>query len=378
MNSLDITGSIITVQYDMLIGGDVMLATKSGNLSPFSSEIEELIGRIPYSIVNLETVLYRNGQSLEKAVILRSDPTMAEYLHKVGVKAVTIANNHIMDFGIDGFKNTCEALEANRIAYCGDVGEGSQKPCIFETGGECVGILGYSFFSTKRNEMLTAREDILRLKSEGIKWTIIHLHWGEEYVAYPSPEQQRVARHLIDAGADVIVGHHPHVVQGIEKYKNGVIFYSLGNFNFVTSSIMPRFSACDRWGLMILLRFACLAPVDYLCIPVVINDEYQPCLPSSNDRKAFLAYLEHISKPLSERIDRLFWVRQAALPHFCNHLPSFARRIRRYGVRHFYQMIRWLISPSNYGFYLGLILHLIESAFGKAISIRCPEPSDDL
>jgi poly-gamma-glutamate synthesis protein (capsule biosynthesis protein) len=181
---------------------------------------------------------------------------------------------------------------------------------------------------------------------------------------------------MIDWGGDVIIGHHPHDVQGIERYKNGVIFYSLGNFNFINSSSMDRSFPCTRWGLIVLLRFSQSSSVEYLCLPVRINEEYQPEFPPEDKRQAFLAYLEQISKPLTPAVQPWFWFRRAAAPHFRNHLPSFVRRIRLYGLLHLYQMVRWLISPSNYGFYLGLILHFMDSISGRSSSIRCPEPYD--
>lgn len=376
--------NLAAVQYDVLMAGDVMLATRSGMLSPFSPDIEDLCGRIPYSMVNLEVAISRAGESLEKAVVLRADPKMSEYLHKAGVKAVSVANNHVMDYGSDGFKGMCQALELSKIAYCGAMRRGVQRPCIFEIRGQTIGVLGYSMFGATESEKQhiavfnrsTAERDIHRLKSEGVKRIIIHMHWGEEYVIYPSPEQQCIGRSLLDAGADVIIGHHPHVVQGVERYKNGVIFYSLGNFNFISSSDLGRAFPCTRWGLIVLLRFPQSSPVEYICLPVQINEEYQPCFPTDNKRKAFLAYLDRISEPLVPGIERWFWYRQAAVPHFRNHLPSFVRRIRRYGVHHLYQMIRWLISPSNYRFYLGLILRLVDSVFGRNLLIHCPDPSD--
>ncbi len=266
------------MQYDMLIAGDAILATKSGNLPPFSSEIEDLIGRTPYSMINLETVLCRDGRLLEKAIVLRADPTMAKYLQVVGIKAVNLANNHTFDYGPDGFRQTLSVLENSGVGYFGVTETGIQSPYLFQANGLNIAVLGYTIGGTGDSDIGVARlderrikGDIADLKSRNIDRIIVNLHWGEEYVAYPSPEQQRIARRLIDAGADVIVGHHPHVVQGIEKYKNGAIFYSLGNFNFVTSNIMPRFFACDRWGLMLLLRFPSHAPVDFLCIPIVMN-----------------------------------------------------------------------------------------------------------
>jgi len=367
--------------FNVAFVGDFFLQTRSGIERPISDRVEAYLQQVPWVFANLETVLAESGVSLQKSYISRSVPGMAAYLHEVGIKAVNLANNHTFDYGLDGFRQTIIALQNFKIAYFGAICDGKQSPFLFHDGSCSIGVLGYTIGSTEESGIGVAllserrvKEDIMGLKSRNVDRIIVNLHWGEEYVAYPSTQQQRVARRMIDWGADVIIGHHPHVVQGIERYKDGLIFYSLGNFNFINSSGLDRLFPCTRWGLIVLLRFSQSASVEYLCLPVRINEEYQPEFPPEDKRQVFLAYLDQISEPLTPAIQPWFWFRHAAVPHFRNHLPSFVRRIRRYGIRHLYQMVRWLISPSNYGFYLGLILHLLDSISGRNPSIRCPDP----
>jgi poly-gamma-glutamate synthesis protein (capsule biosynthesis protein) len=330
-------------------------------------------------MINLETVLADTGQAQQKAVILRVAPSATEYLREIGVDVVNLANNHSMDYGLEGFSTTCATLESAGIEYVGVLKDGVQQPAIVCVGGLNLGILGYTTAGSHRYDFGIAlldqqrvEQDIADLLSKNVDRVIVNLHWGEEYVVYPAPDQQRLARQLIESGADVIIGHHPHVVQGIERYRNGVIFYSLGNFNFVGTTSLARHLPSARWGLAVLLNFASDSALEYMCVPVHIDQEYRPCFAPENEARAFLAYVKAISEPLKPEIRRLFWLQEASWPHFRNHLPSFVRRIRRYGISHFFLLLRWLISPRNYGFYLGLFLKSIATVLGhRASGLAC-------
>ncbi len=363
-------------KYHIIAAGDVFLKTKSSSSRPFGSEIESLFQDSHCVVVNLETVLADTGKPEEKAVTLRVPPSSAKYLRDAGVDVVNVANNHTMDYGKEGFRATCAALDDNEILYVGVLHQGEQKPYIVQIDGYKTGILGYfagggtDDFGIAPLRERQIQKDIERLQSRNVERIIVNLHWGTEYVIYPSPKQQNLARRIIDYGAHVIIGHHPHIVQGIETYKNGVIFYSLGNFNFKSSSNLEQRFPCARWGIIALISFSSAAPIQYECIPIEIDVEYRPCFASQEDAVAFLKYLDWISAPLKPQVNRLFWLREASWPHFCNHLPSFVRRIRKYGARHFIQMLRWLLHPSNYGLYLGLLL-LIAT---KASSSSLPKP----
>ena len=365
-------------EFDVAFVGDVFLQTRSGMEPPFSSEIESLFRQIPWVIANLETVLTENGQAQQKAYCSRADPTMAFYLKETGINAVNLANNHTYDYGAKGFRQTVSTLETAGISYFGVRKDGQQPPFVLWIDGCSICILGYTFGGVEEGAALLDEQQILQdiedVRAQGVDRMIINLHWGEEYVAFPSPDQQRVARNLIDCGADVIIGHHPHVVQGIERYKEGIIFYSLGNFNFINSSNLDRLFPGTCWGLIILLRFPKSSPVEYSYIPVQVDDEYRPIFAPKNEIEHFLQYLALISKPLDPEIKYLFWYQEASWPHFRNHIASFIRRIRKYGMRHLYQMARWLVSPSNYGFYFGLAMKLASNVNRASKSPQCPWP----
>lgn len=370
-----------STEYQVIAVGDVMLRSRSGLLRPFGDDIEDFLRSAPFVLANLETVLADGGASVEKSVTLRVPREQASYLNEIGIDLVNLANNHALDFCTSGFESTISAVESANIGYIGVIRHGKQQPYVFDTDTGTIGVLGYTIAAGPNTglgvaplERALILEELAELKRQSIDRVIINLHWGEEYVAYPSPAQQQLARELIDQGADVIAGHHPHVVQGVEQYKGGVIFYSLGNFNFQNSSDVDRLFPGTRWGLIALLRFPRGLPVLHEYRAVWIDAEYRPSFPSVECGSAFLDYVKCISYPLESGVTQVFWLREAAWPRFRNNLTSFILRIRRYGLTHLYQMLRWLISRSNFIYYVGLFLRLTPPFFFGASSPRCRIP----
>lgn len=193
---------------------------------------------------NLECVLSDDGydESVPTTRYLRGTPFDCKSLTDAGFNVVNVANNHILQYGEVNFKNTIKLVQENNIDVVGLVDEGCyhSRPVIVERSGVSVGFLGYSYereqyYKQKPRYTIGVKEEIIEdvttLKSE-VDLVIVSLHWGEEYMLYPSKGMVAQAREIIDSGADVLLGHHPHVLQGWENYKDGVIAYSLGNFLF--------------------------------------------------------------------------------------------------------------------------------------------------
>jgi poly-gamma-glutamate synthesis protein (capsule biosynthesis protein) len=164
-------------------------------------------------------------------------PEVAEALRKANINIVNLANNHIFDYGKIAFEDTLKNLEKNNIKYFGN----SYEPLIIEKEGIKIGFLGFSDFL----KHLEVREEkigiavvnnnlgeIIKKAKEKVDILIVSFHWGEEYKKIANERQRKLAKIAIDSGADLVIGHHPHVIQNIEKYKNKFIFYSLGNFIF--------------------------------------------------------------------------------------------------------------------------------------------------
>jgi poly-gamma-glutamate synthesis protein (capsule biosynthesis protein) len=196
---------------------------------------------------NLECTFSLRGKPSDKVPVFRLSPESFSIIRDSKINIVSLANNHVSDYGPEAFKDTLELLDVNRIAHVGGglTREESIKPHIMEIKGIRLGFLGFrekeSFFSRQAGIYTAEIDDriyqcIKRLRPL-VDWVVLSLHFGWEYQSYPSPRDVRMCRKFIDAGADIILGHHPHYPQGLEKYKEGIIAYSLGNFlwdqNFV-------------------------------------------------------------------------------------------------------------------------------------------------
>jgi gamma-polyglutamate biosynthesis protein CapA len=215
---------------------------------------------------NLEGVLSPSANTSRETFC--GIPEFAFALKEIGFSVLTIANNHIMENGVSGFNDTVDAIQAAGISICGLRGseEFYSQPVFFNIKGLTVGILAYNWVSTdlfkdaddciaqsrdsvvnyswhrtprvdrenrrKINERnCNVISDVKRLRSM-VDFLVVVPHWGYEFVHFPPYGTILEAHSFIDAGADAIVGTHPHVIQGVESYKNGVIAYSLGNFIF--------------------------------------------------------------------------------------------------------------------------------------------------
>ncbi len=188
---------------------------------PFAG-LSGVFGQDDLSLVNLECPLTYSQDKQKRAFNFRGYPDAVRVLQAGSVEAVNIANNHILDFGEEGRLETISALDGAGIVY-----SGGDAPGIFERNGVRVGLLGYSYPYPKAGKDITG--DVQALRDAGCHIVIASFHWGSEFKVDFTGEQRKLGRAAIDAGADVVVGHHPHVIQGIERYKDRYILYSLGN-----------------------------------------------------------------------------------------------------------------------------------------------------
>lgn len=197
-------------------------------------------------VVNLEGPLTDGGEPVGyKRTHLKNAPENVEVLGALGVDVAVLANNHLFDWGETGLRNTLAVLEEHGIAW---VGAGrnqdeAEKPLVLERGGLRIGLLaagayGIGTHFTGSDEAGCAVfegrpvvERVRGLKGE-VDVVVAAMHWGYMNYHDPLPEDRALGRALVEAGADVVVGHHPHVIQGMERWGRGVIAYSLGNLVF--------------------------------------------------------------------------------------------------------------------------------------------------
>ncbi len=337
--------------------GDICLQTKN-NEYPFEN-IKQVSLNKDILFGNLETVLSNYGQEMEKTVSLHTSPGKVSYLKNAGFDILNIANNHIMDLGPDGFNETLEVLSQNNLKFIGAGNQKFNQPYqIIEKKGIKVGFLGYCegnfgdskegvFINRIDENNITADIKNLKLECDAI---IVSLHWGIENVFYPSPHQIKLARHLIDTGATLILGHHPHVVQGIEKYKNGLIVYSLGNFQFEGKEEKTQKS------IIFSVEINKNRIENYKITPVRLDKNFLPRIMDNKDGLEMIAFINTISDPvIKNMINEKWWFEEISSEHLRGNMESWIIRIKKYGIKHFIQCIRWLISPFILKCYLGLL-----------------------
>lgn len=207
-------------------GSFVDEAAKNG-LSYFVEGIDTLFLEDDFTSVNLETTLTNSTEKAEKTFRFKGDPAYAEILKLGGIDAVNLANNHIFDYMQKGYEDTKLALDTYNIGYFG-----YEDQFVASIKDVKIAALGYEGWQDTPEIREKIKKDINGLREIGTQIIIIHFHWGDEKQYIPNVSQKTLAKFTIDSGADLILGHHPHVIQGIEEYKGKFIVYSLGNFMF--------------------------------------------------------------------------------------------------------------------------------------------------
>lgn len=183
------------------------------------------------TLINLEGTFTDTGYPVKKKFNFRGPERYTRILTENSVDLVTLANNHTMDFGNTGYNNTVRVLEEAGVPYV----ERDNSRIVTLDRGLTVGVYGVVYYKIDMEEMQSA---IRELKQQA-DFVVLAAHWGAEGSYYPTQDQIDLAHGAIDAGADFVWGHHPHVLQNMEKYKDGIICYSLGNFSF-GGHIYPR------------------------------------------------------------------------------------------------------------------------------------------
>ncbi|PHV71217.1 hypothetical protein CS063_05865 [Sporanaerobium hydrogeniformans] len=199
---------------------------KAKGYSYFLENVKPIFEKDDLTIVNLEGPLTLNGKPADKEFAFRGLPAYVEILKSGSIESVNLANNHTLDYGTIGYTDTQKVLKDNKIGYFG--GERIEFKTINGIRVAMIGTKGW-YFNEATKDFLAKQIKIAKEKSDLI---IVEFHWGEERVYYPNITQKKLARYAIDQGAHLILGSHPHVVQGIENYKGVNIVYSLGNFCF--------------------------------------------------------------------------------------------------------------------------------------------------
>lgn len=184
------------------------------------------------TMVNLEGTLTETGHRIPKAFNFKGSPEYVKILTENSIEAVSLANNHSMDYGKEGYENTVATLNAAGILFAE-----TNNCTVFTTeSGLTIGVYGTVYYSMDVEDMVA---EISAMKESGVDLIIFAPHWGAEDYYKPNNVQEDAGHAAIDAGALIVWGSHPHVLQPVETYNGGIIYYSMGNFSF-GGNLYPR------------------------------------------------------------------------------------------------------------------------------------------
>jgi poly-gamma-glutamate synthesis protein (capsule biosynthesis protein) len=289
-------------------GGDVLLdrgvkpALKRYGVERLFAGIRNEISEADFAIANLECPLTMEYCPLRKRFNFRADTGYASGLRNAGWTHLSMANNHTNDQGREGVVTTADVLRRAGICHVGYGGSQQEAamPAVLEKDGLCVAVFA-SVLLPLENWM--CREDLpgpsqatvpelcdnIRAwkKAHAGHHVLVLLHWGREHSAQPEPEQAVEAHALIDAGADVVLGHHPHVVQTIEKYGTGLIVYSVGNLLF------DQYHAPENEGVLALFTFTDAGLDDTRLVPLSIGKSGMVHMSASQQRRWLAGWSRH-------------------------------------------------------------------------------------
>lgn len=290
---------------DLMFARDVVdLMVEHGALYPFE-RVLPLFEDADLVIGNLEGTFTDRGVAADKVYTFRAPPGLAEGLALAGFDAVSLANNHSYDFGLEGLEDTLTALDDASVRHAGAGMDAASAtaPALLSVGEQTVALL--SFNDIERSGATGSDTPGVAWAGPGVAdavsraareadYVVVMLHAGTEYSSEPTARQQEIARMAIDAGADVVVGHHPHVLQPWECYRGGLIIYSLGNFVFDLDAndlaTLGR-GPFETVVAMIHLRPGGPPTVDFR--PVVIDvDENRPRPAAADEARGILAPLD--------------------------------------------------------------------------------------
>jgi poly-gamma-glutamate synthesis protein (capsule biosynthesis protein) len=303
------------VMTDRNVGG----AIAANGAESILERVRELTRSGDLSFANLECPLSTVGPHAPNDCVFRARPATVKVLLDGGFDVVSLANNHTFNAGREGVLQTLDTLEKNGIAYCGAGRDRRGDQAAIVEGGDGpvrVGFIAatdmtiehgsYNKVSADRSN-LTAQIEAARPQCDLL---FVSLHWGNEYETLPTQRQKNTAHAAIRAGADVVLGHHPHTLQGIEVYQGKPILYSLGNFVFDQregermESAIFSIEYSEGWGWQIMAK------------PIWIpRSRMGPIYPSAERRDKILARLARISKPLGTTLqikDGKAWLRLPA------------------------------------------------------------------
>lgn len=336
-------GDIFLGDQPICLGYGVRSLAQRKGYQSFFEDMKSAFAQYEVVVGNLETVIASRSavESTKSAGLVdRADPEAAAAMHDAGINLVGLANNHIFEYGEAGLEETVRHLNASDIAWVG-----KKNHRVLDIAGNQVVFLSWSLlpdtywpdlepgdYYNVATSIEPLLDEVASVKDTA-NYVVLLLHWGNELVHRPSRKQQEIGRALIDAGVNVILGHHPHVLQPIERYKNGVIAYSLGNF------VMDSWEEPARTSVMLEITLGQF--IEYRAIPVTIDGrKYRPSLTRNEAAKSrALSILGH-GDPLEDSA-YLQLVYQERKRYRISSVVHFIKNIHRVGIRNLAWALAW-------------------------------------
>lgn len=305
-----------TVKITMSAVGDCSLYTSFDGSTPISefhndylrygpdyffAKVKHIFKNDDITVANLESVLSNSRAKVEKKYSFRGIPAYADIVKRSYIDVVSIANNHIFDYGNEGFVDTKKTLKAYKIPYCYKTTIAYKK--IKGVKVAVIGLNGAEFDKFTKKDV---KNCISRAKKKDAKIIIFNMHIGVDSRYFPTKKQRKLGRYAIDCGASVVLGHHPHVVQGIEKYKGRCIVYSLGNFIFANGNLKDKDSMIYQQTFVIkngsLSKKLIAKVIPCSTSGEFFNNTHQPRILEDFDKRQVMSKIKALSKSLNTEV----------------------------------------------------------------------------
>lgn len=292
-------------KFDYLYTFDYVFEKQKKNYDYFLSKVKDELKKDNLTVANLEGPLTNNGKRADKEYAFKGSPSYTKILKSGSIEVVNLVNNHTYDYGWSGYEDTKSCLRREGIGYFD-----YENKYITKIKGIPVGFVGYNEqrYNCLGPELKVFKRQVtndLKELKDKCDLIIVSFHWGKEGAYYPTAIQRDLAHLAVDNGANLVLGHHPHVIQGIESYKGVNIVYSLGNFSFggnrnppdKDTIIFRQVFSFDSGGRLIRDSKIRVIPCSISSSSKINN--YQPIILKGKDQKRVLARIEKYSWPLN-------------------------------------------------------------------------------
>lgn len=294
---------------NIVFTGDICLNNINQKSFSYDDKYKKIVKESDILVGNLECPI--TDSNIKKGLQVKNLSATYDTLELLNdFDVVSLANNHIQDFCNQGINDTITALNSKCIAYFGvgkDINE-AVTPYTYENDKKKIAIFGATRYANQNGENYGTIKDSSIKLYKSIKeyskrgyFVIVYFHWGYEYVRIPSPRERRLAHKAIDYGANIIIGAHPHIYQGIEKYKGRTIIYSLGNFIFASKNFIGHSPILndDRLRNSFLVKIVLKSDYSYHveCLGYEISDEGVRMY-DEQENESLLEQIKFISKDL--------------------------------------------------------------------------------